>query len=155
MTDSSSFVVERVVTIAAPADRLRSLIDDFHKWRDWSPWEDLDPDLERAYSGPDAGPGAHYDWEGNRKAGAGAMTVTASEPGRVVIDLAFRKPFKNRNEVTFLLTADAGATVVTWRMTGKKNWLLRLFGFVITMDRVVGRDFEKGLARLKTRAEAD
>jgi len=154
MTDSSSFVVERAITIAAPEGEVRSRIENLHKWRDWSPWEDADPDVKRTYSGPDAGAGAHYDWEGNRKAGAGAMTVTASEPGRVAVDLAFRKPFKNRNEVTFLLIPSGDATAVTWRMTGRKNLLLRLFGFVISMDRVVGGDFEKGLTRLKAVTES-
>lgn len=153
MTDARSFVVERTTTIAAPQAELRAVIENLHKWRDWSPWEDLDPDLKRTYSGPDAGVGAHYDWEGNRRAGAGSMTVIASDPDRVAIDLAFRKPFKNRNEVTFLLTPNADATEVVWRMTGRKNWFLTLFGFAFNMDRVVGKDFEKGLAQLKTDIE--
>ncbi|MEU1952856.1 SRPBCC family protein [Nocardia rhamnosiphila] len=154
MSDSSTYLVERATRIAAPEPRIRALIDDFHHWRDWSPWEDADPDLRRTYSGPGSGVGARYDWEGNRKAGAGTMTITASEPGRVGIDLAFRKPFESRNEVTFLLVASGETTEVTWRMTGRKNLFFKVVGFLFPMDRFIGPDFEKGLVRLKGRAEA-
>lgn len=153
MTDT--FVIERATTIAAPETVLRPLIDDFRRWRDWSPWEDADPELRRLYSGPETGAGAHYDWEGNRKAGAGSMTVITSEPGRVTIDLEFQKPFKNRNDVAFLLEPAGAGTTVTWRMSGTKNLFLKLFGFLFPMEKFVGPDFEKGLARLKALAEGN
>jgi polyketide cyclase/dehydrase/lipid transport protein len=148
------FEVIRNATIAAPRERVHALIDDFHEWRKWSPWEDMDPDLRRDYGGPDAGPGASYAWEGNRKAGKGSMEITGSSPERVDVRLAFEKPWKATNHVSFEL-ADTGEarTGVTWRMTGTTTGLLAIFGKLFSMDRMVGKDFEKGLARLKAVSE--
>ncbi|RMI34862.1 SRPBCC family protein [Nocardia stercoris] len=153
MTDSSSFVVERSVTIAAPESRIRPLVENFHSWRDWSPWEDLDPAMQRTYSGPDSGVGARYAWEGNRKAGAGAMTITGTEPGRVDIDLNFRKPFKADNKVEFRFTPADSGTTVSWSMSGRKNLLMRVLAPIFDTDKVVGKDYERGLAGLKRLAE--
>jgi Polyketide cyclase / dehydrase and lipid transport len=149
------FEVVRSTTVAAPQGRVHGLIDDFREWRSWSPWEDVDPDLEREYSGPESGPGARYAWEGNRKAGKGSMEIVESTPDRVGLRLEFEKPWKATNDVAFELTPSGGdATTVTWRMTGTQKGFAALFGKVISMDRMVGKDFEKGLARLKTRAES-
>jgi uncharacterized protein YndB with AHSA1/START domain len=149
------FEVVRTKTIAAPPERLHALIDDFHQWRQWSPWEDLDPDLKREYSGAESGVGARYAWEGNRKAGKGNMEIVEVRPERVGVRLTFEKPWKATNQVDFdLAPSGDGATDVAWRMTGTTKGVAALFGKVFSMDRMVGKDFEKGLDRLKARAEA-
>ncbi|MGB6069808.1 MAG: SRPBCC family protein [Rhodococcus sp. (in: high G+C Gram-positive bacteria)] len=147
-------LVERSAVVRADAATVHALIDDFHQWVKWSPYEGVDPDLKRTYTGPDAGVGASYSWSGNRKAGAGTMIITESTPERrIVLDLAFTKPFKNRNVTTFLLEPVADGTRVTWRMSGKQNKLFALIGKVFSMDKLVGPDFEKGLRQLATVAE--
>jgi hypothetical protein len=151
----SSFEVTRSTTIQADPARVHGLIDDFHRWTAWSPWEELDPDLQRTYTGPDSGVGAHYAWKGNRKAGEGSMEITGSAPDRIEIELAFLKPMRNTQLVEFVLTPTNGGTDVTWRMNGQHEGLaMNLLSKVVSMDRLVGKDFEKGLARLKAAAEA-
>lgn len=151
----AEFEVVRSTTIAADPARIHGLINDFHEWTAWSPWEELDPDLSRDYSGPDSGVGARYAWQGNRKAGQGSMEITGSTPERIDIRLLFLKPWKADNHVDFTLTpvGDAG-TEVTWRMTGENKGLAGLFSKVFSMDRLIGKDFDKGLARLKAAAES-
>ena len=148
-----SYSVERTVNVKAPASRVHGLVNDFHHWTGWSPWEDLDADLERSYTGPDEGIGAHYAWSGNRKAGAGSMEITGSSPEEIVIALAFLKPFKSTSTTLFELASEGEATNVTWRMTGEHAGLMAVFGRFMNMDKLVGPDFEKGLARLKAAAE--
>ena len=151
----AGYSVERSTTVNAPATRVHELVDDFHHWTRWSPWEDLDPALERAYSGPDRGVGAHYAWSGNKKAGAGDMTITADTPQQVDIALNFLKPFPARNRIELvLIPAGDAATAVEWRLHGELSGVIRLFSVVKSMDSLVGPDFEKGLARLKRVAEA-
>lgn len=150
----AEFEVVRSATIAAPPERIHALLDDFRRWREWSPWEDLDPALRRDYSDPPSGVGARYAWEGNRKAGKGSMEIVESSPRRVGIALVFEKPWKAANDVVFeLAPAGEDRTEVTWRMTGTNRGLAALFARVMPMDRMVGRDFEKGLARLRAAAE--
>jgi hypothetical protein len=148
-----SYTVERSITINAPAPRVHGLVDDFHHWTEWSPWEDLDPELQRTYSGPDRGVGAHYAWTGNRKAGVGSMEITSSTPAEIVIALAFLKPFKSTSTTLFELAETGEQTAVTWRMTGEQTGLMAVFGRFMNMDKLIGPDFEKGLARLKAAAE--
>ncbi len=151
----ADFEVVRSATIAAPQEKVHGLINDFRNWRAWSPWEDLDPALQRDYSGPESGVGARYAWEGNRKAGSGNMQITGSTPERVEVRLTFEKPWSATNRVAFELTPAAGdGTGVTWRMTGAHKGVAGVIGRVIGMDRLVGKDFEKGLARMKAAAEA-
>ena len=151
----ADFEVVRSTSIAAPAERIHALIDDFHAWRSWSPWEDLDPALRREYGGPESGVGARYAWEGNRKAGKGNMEIVGSAPERIDVRLTFEKPFKAVNDVAFTLApAGDGETEVAWRMTGTQRGFAALFGKVFSMDRMVGKDFEKGLARMKATAES-
>jgi hypothetical protein len=149
----SRFEISRSTTIAATPARVHALVYDFHEWTAWSPWEDVDPDLRRTYSGPDSGVGAHYAWAGNRKAGEGSMEITSSTPDAIGIKLAFLKPWTATNDVVFTFTPAGDATEVTWRMTGESKGLAALFAKVFSMDRMVGKDFEKGLARLKAVAE--
>jgi hypothetical protein len=151
----AEFEVVRQIVIAAEPARIHGLINDFHEWIAWSPWEDLDPEIRRMYSGPDAGVGARYAWEGNRRAGRGTMEITSSTEQEIRITLDFEKPFKSTNNVVFTLTPEeSGGTRVVWRMSGEQRGLMALMGKVISMDSLVGKDFEKGLGRLRVAAEA-
>lgn len=150
----STFDISRSTTIAADPALVHRLVNDFHEWPQWSPWEGIDPAMERTYSGADAGVGAHYAWRGNRKAGEGSMEITGSTPERVDFTIAFLKPFKATNYTSFALTPDNGGTHVVWSMTGEQKGLAALFGKIVSMDKLVGKDFEKGLAQLKAAAEA-
>lgn len=148
--------VIRTTTIDASPERVQALLTDFHEWASWSPWEDVDPDMQRTYSGPARGVGAHYAWEGDRKAGKGTMTITRDEPLDVGLDLHFDKPFPADNTITFTLTPGrpgGGSTAVQWAMDGELSPLMRVFSVVKSMDSLVGPDFERGLARLKQAAE--
>lgn len=149
------YEVVRDTTIAAGRERVHGLIHDFHAWRVWSPWEDVDPDLKRDYSGAESGVGAKYAWEGNRKAGKGNMEIVSSAPERIEVRLEFEKPFKAVSQVAFELASSGdAATDVTWRMRGTTKGFAALFSTFVPMDRLVGKDFEKGLARMKAAAEA-
>lgn len=146
--------MSRSTTVDAPTDRVHGLLDDFREWRQWSPWEGLDPHLERTYSGPPSGVGSRYHWSGNRKAGEGEMEVVESTPSRVAVDLRFLKPFKARNLTTFELEqAGGGLTRVVWTMSGRRNPVMALAGRLF-FDRAVARDFDRGLASLKAAAES-
>ncbi len=150
----STYTVVRSARIHASSESLYRLIADFHRWTEWSPWEGLDPDLQRTYSGPHSGRGTKYAWSGNRKAGEGRMEIIgAAEPSEVSIALEFLKPFKSASTTTFSLEPDEEATGVTWTMTGPKTPMLRLMGIFTSMDKMIGPDFEKGLEQLKTIAE--
>lgn len=140
--------------MAAPPDVVRERIVDLHRWQAWSPWEGLDPALRRTYGGAASGVGAWYAWEGNRKAGTGRMEIIGAEPGAIHIDLRFLKPFRSHSTTEFELEADDNGTLVTWRLTGPNTVMTRVMGVFTSMDRVLGPDFEKGLARLKADAES-
>ena len=115
---ADTYTVERTTTINAPAEEIYAQIVDFHNWRNWSPWDDVDPDMQRSYSGPDSGAGAWYSWSGNRKAGEGTMEIIdAVEPSSVHIALEFLKPFKSSSATTFNLEPKGETTEVTWTMT--------------------------------------
>jgi uncharacterized protein YndB with AHSA1/START domain len=149
-----TYTVERSATIAAPPQRVYEQIVDFHNWTSWSPWEDVDPELKRTYSGAEAGTGAVYAWSGNRKAGQGRMEIVeAVEPSRVRIDLAFEKPWKAHSDTSFTIEPEGSGSRVVWSMTGKKTLMTKAMGIFTSMDKMLGPDFEKGLARLKTTAE--
>ena len=148
---SSTYAVERSATIAAEPRQIYGQLVDFHQWMSWSPWEDLDPNQERTFSGAESGPGAKYAWSGNRKAGRGRMEITsAQDPTEVRIALDFEKPFKSSNTIEFFLTPEgSGRTRVRWVMTGPKTLATKVMGLFSSMDKMIGPDFEKGLARLK------
>ncbi|WP_151525270.1 SRPBCC family protein [Serinicoccus kebangsaanensis] len=144
--------VSRTIRIEAPPERIFTELVDFRRWRDWSPWEGVDPEMNRSYTGPKSGVGSGYTWDGNKAAGAGSMSITGAErPRRVDIDLRFDKPFPADNDIRFDLDAEDGgaATMVTWTMSGEHTGLMRVLGRVMSMDKLVGKDFEKGLAQLK------
>jgi hypothetical protein len=148
----ADFTLSRSTRVQADAARIHALLDDFREWQKWSPWEGLDPDLRRDYSGPDHGVGSTYHWSGNKKAGEGEMTITDSAPTSVVVDLRFLKPFKATNITTFDLRPSGDATDVTWTMTGQRSAVMSLMGKLF-FDKAIGADFEKGLASLKQEAE--
>jgi uncharacterized protein YndB with AHSA1/START domain len=151
----NEFEVVREATIPAPPATVFGLLADFHRWPEWSPWEELDPDMQRTHSGAPSGVGAVYEWDGNRKAGKGRMGITSADAAsRVQIALQFLKPFKSNNTATFELVERDGGTHVTWRMVGPKTLMTRVMGVFMSMDKMVGRDFEKGLARLADAAKA-
>lgn len=153
---TSTYTVERSATIAAEPQRIFDQIVDFRKWMTWSPWEGLDPNQQRTFSGAESGPGATYAWSGNRKAGRGRMEITSAQPpSEVRIALEFEKPFKSSNTIEFFLIPEgSGRTRVRWVMTGPKTLATKVMGLFSSMDKMVGPDFEKGLARLKDAVEA-
>ncbi|MFA5883271.1 MAG: SRPBCC family protein [Acidimicrobiia bacterium] len=151
---ADTYVVEREQRIEGPPAAVFERIVDFRRWQSWSPWEETDPGLWRGYSGAPSGVGALYEWAGNRKAGAGRMTITAVQPDEsVTIDLQFLKPFKSKGTVVLTLRPEGTATVVRWTMTGRQTLMIRFFGIFMSMDKIIGPDFEKGLARLKADVE--
>lgn len=149
--------VTRTVT-DAPAATILALLTVFHEWTRWSPWEDIDPDMQRSDDGPERGVGAGYAREGDKKAGKGMMRITGVSEDRVDVDLHFDKPFPADNTIEFGVVEQAPErTTVTWTMHGELNLFLRLFGIFTSMDSMdsmVGPDFEKGLRQLKAAAEA-
>ncbi|WP_323791793.1 SRPBCC family protein [Nocardioides sp.] len=149
-----TFLVSRSTSVDADPALVHAFVNNFHEWKAWSPWEDVDPDMERIYSGAPSGVGAHYAWLGDRKAGQGTMEIVASSPERIEVALSFVKPFKASNDVVFRIEPGNGGTEVTWEMSGEQKGLMALVGKVYSMDRLVGKDFERGLARLKVAAEA-
>jgi uncharacterized protein YndB with AHSA1/START domain len=151
---SSTYTVERSVTIDAPPPAVYEQIADFRGWAAWSPWEGLDPDMARTYSGAEVGTGAVYAWSGNRKAGTGRMTIVeATRPSRVHIDLVFEKPWKARNDTVFTIRPEGTGSRVTWTMSGRRTAATRVMGLVRSMDAMLGPDFERGLERLKAATE--
>lgn len=154
-TRPDSFVVTRTAVIDAPPETLEGMVSDFHQWAAWSPWEKLDPGMTRTYGGPASGVGATYAWVGNDKVGSGSMEIETVTAGReVVFGLHFLKPFKADNTGRFVFEPQgAGATKVTWSMSGKNPYIAKLMGLVFNMDQVIGKDFEKGLADMKVAAE--
>lgn len=153
----SDFRVARTMKIAAPASAIFPHINDLHRWEPWSPWEKLDPALTRTYSGAEQGIGASYAWSGNNKVGEGRMTIVDSRPHEHIrMQLEFVRPFKATNMVEFVFRpADDGQAAVTWNMTGNNNFMGKAFSLVMNMDKMIGRDFEKGLAQLKAVVEGE
>jgi hypothetical protein len=153
-TRPDSFHVERSLAIKAPPEKIFPLLADFHKWPSWSPFEKLDPAMARNLSGADSGKGAVYEWSGNGKAGAGRMEITdATAPASETIKLDFTKPFATSNTVTFTLKPDGDSTNVTWAMDGPSPYIAKIMGIFVSMDAMIGKDFESGLANLKAQAE--
>jgi uncharacterized protein YndB with AHSA1/START domain len=154
----SSYHVERSTVIAAPPARIMPFLVDFHHFKDWSPWEKLDPKMTTSFSGALSGPGAVYEWQGNSKAGAGRMEILSATPTEVVEKLDFLKPFKSSNTVTYTLDPESPAstnpaTRVTWAMSGPAQFATRVMIVFSPMDKMIGPDFDRGLASLKAAAE--
>jgi Polyketide cyclase / dehydrase and lipid transport len=152
-TRPDSFSVERRILIKAPAEKIQPLVADFHRWADWSPWEKLDPAMKRTFSGPQAGVGAIYGWQGNGEVGSGRMEVKSATPDRLSIQLDFIEPFEGHNTADFVFAPQEGGTEVRWLMYGPATYITKLMGVFVSMDSMIGKDFEKGLAQLKAVAE--
>ncbi len=155
-TRPAEFRIARSITIKAPAAKVFAQVNDLHLWKAWSPWARLDPHMKETHQGPPSGVGAKYHWLGNKKVGEGRMTITQSRPPElVVIQLQFIKPFAATNTTEFKFqTQNPHETNVMWVMTGRNNFMAKAFCMFMNMDKLVGGDFDKGLAALKTVAEA-
>jgi uncharacterized protein YndB with AHSA1/START domain len=154
-TRPDRFRTERSLEIAAPPEKIFPLIDDLRRWRDWSPYEKKDPAMQRTLSGPPAGVGAQYEWKGNKEVGQGRMEIVESRPSHLIsIQLDFISPFEAHNIAEFTLAPAGNGTRVTWALSGPSPYLSKLIGLFMNMDRMIGTDFEAGLASLKTLAES-
>ncbi|WP_332854837.1 SRPBCC family protein [Duganella sp. S19_KUP01_CR8] len=148
-----SFRVQRTIAIKAPAEKILPLISDFHNWTSWSPWEKLDPAMKRTFSGAPKDQGAIYAWEGDDKVGAGRMEITGQAPTKVDIKLDFLKPFESHCQTEFVLETKGELTTVSWTMSGPSDFMTKLMGLAVSMDTMIGKDFEAGLANMKAVAE--
>ena len=154
-TRPADFRITRSATIAAPPAVVFAQVNDFHLWDAWSPWAKLDPAMKQTHEGAPAGTGAIYSWAGNKDVGEGRMTLTESRaPELVRIKLEFLKPFPAVNTTEFSFKPEGTQTAVTWSMSGTNGFMAKAFCMFMNMDKMVGGDFEKGLAQLKTVAEA-
>lgn len=153
-TKPDAFRVQRATSIKAPPEKVFALINDFHKWAGWSPWEKLDPEMKRTHSGAAEGKGAVYAWEGNSKVGAGRMEIKESSPSsKIVIKLDFIKPFEGHNTAEYTLETKGDSTDVTWAMYGPAPFISKVMQVFVSMDSMIGKDFETGLANMKSIAE--
>ncbi|MBI5380707.1 MAG: SRPBCC family protein [Opitutae bacterium] len=151
----SAYRVARSVTIAAPAATVFAQVNDLHRWAAWSPWEKLDPAMHRTLEGAPDGVGASYAWRGNKEVGAGRMTIVESRPAELIrIKLEFFEPMASICTTEFVFAPTGGQTAVTWTMTGTNNFLGKAFCLFMDMDKMVGSDFARGLAELKSVSEA-
>jgi len=147
--------VQRATTVKAPPEKIFPLINDFHQWGTWSPYETKDPAMKRSYGGAASGKGAIYGWEGNNNVGCGRMEIIdAAAPSKIVIKLDFLKPFEGHNTAEFTMLPQGDATYLTWAMHGPGPFMSKLIQVFINMDNMIGKDFETGLANLKRLTEA-
>ncbi|HWA75014.1 MAG TPA: SRPBCC family protein [Polyangiaceae bacterium] len=153
-TRPPTFHVERSQVVDAPPAVVFAQVSDFHAWSAWSPWEKLDPAMKRSYEGAASGRGAQYAWVGNSQVGEGRMTIEqANPPARLVIRLEFLKPFEATNTATFSFVPEGSLTKVTWAMDGKNTFIGKAMSLFVSMDKMIGGDFERGLGALKTVSE--
>ncbi len=154
-TQPDDFKVERSISINAPVDIVFNQINDFHNWQAWSPWAKLDPQAKNTHEGAPAGNGAMFSWDGNKDVGAGKMTIVESNPHSIIrIKLDFEKPMKSTSDTVFNFQHQNDNTVVTWTMTGKNSFIGRLMCLFMSMDKMVGGQFERGLLDIKAISEA-
>jgi uncharacterized protein YndB with AHSA1/START domain len=153
-TRPDSFRVERSISIKAEPAKVYALLNDFHQFPNWSPWQNLDPAMKVTYSGAPSGQGAIYEWSGNDAVGAGRMEILKSVPDTsVTVKLDFLKPFEGHNTTEYTLGSNAGSTTMTWAMFGPSPYISKVMGVFVSMDSMIGKDFERGLANLKAVAE--
>jgi Polyketide cyclase / dehydrase and lipid transport len=150
----STFSLNRSININATPEKIFPHLNDFKNWGEWSPWDKIDPDLKRNFSGPASGKGAQYSWVGNKKVGEGNMEITRSVPlSNIELNLNFLKPFKASNVTEFKVTPNGNTTNVNWEMRGPLNLFMKIMHMFMNMDKMVGKDFEKGLTNLKSIVE--
>jgi len=153
-TRPDTFRIQRATNITALPEKIFPLINDFHQWEPWSPWEKVDPALTRTYSGAASGKGAIYEWNGNKNIGQGHMEIIESSPAsKIVLKIDFIKPFEAHNTVEFTLVAKGDSTTVTQAMYGPSPYISKLMGIFCSMEKIVGPKYEEGLANLKAIAE--
>jgi len=151
----AEYRVVRSATVSAPASTVFGQVNDFHNWEAWSPWAKRDPAAKNSFEGPSAGTGAAFKWAGNKEVGEGRMTITESRPSDLIrIKLEFIKPFASTASTEFAFKSEGNQTTVTWSMAGQKNFVSKAFCLFMNMDKMVGGDFEKGLASLKAVSQA-
>ena len=154
-TRPDTFEVSRSAVMKAPPQRVYDIVNDFHNFPQWSPWQHLDPKMQQTFSGPQAGVGSSIAWSGNDKAGQGSMKITeAQAPSKIAMQLDFIKPFASTNTVDFAFAPEADGTRVTWTMRGRVPFGMKVMSVFMPMDRMIGPDFERGLANLGKVAEA-
>ena len=150
----SEFRVTRTATIAAPAPAVFAQVNDLHHWEAWSPWGKIDPAMKETFAGPPAGIGAIYTWSGNKEVGEGRMTITQSRPSELIqLDLEFVRPFAGTCAVEFDFKPQGDQTAVTWTMAGKNNFMAKAVGLFMDCDKLIGGQFEQGLAQMKSVVE--
>jgi hypothetical protein len=155
-TRPATFHVERSLAIAAPSEAVFAVVNDMHRFHEWSPWQKLDPTMKITYDGPSSGVGASYSWVGNKDVGEGRMTITdATPPGSVTQKLEFLKPFESTCAVRYTIASDGQGSRVTWGIDGNNNYMSKVMSLFVSMDSMMGKDFESGLANLKQLAEAE
>ena len=152
-TKSDSFRIERSTTIKAPPEKISAYLTDFKQWAAWSPWEEKDPAMKRTFSGAASGKGAVYGWEGNKNVGTGRMEILDVQPQKVTVKLDFLAPFEAHNTAEYTMQPEGDSTKLTWAMFGPANYMSKVMTTVMSMEKMVGPDFEAGLAKLKTAAE--
>lgn len=153
-TRPDDFRIERSTSIKAPPERIFSLLNSFHQWEIWSPWEKVDPQIKRTYSGAESGRGATYAWQGNRNIGEGRMEIIESIPNsKLLIKIDFLKPFEAHNTIEFTMEPQGESTRVTHAMFGRSPFISKVMGLFCSMERMVGPKFEEGLASIKGMAE--
>lgn len=149
-----TFRIQRRASITTPPDKVFALINDFHNWGKWSPWENMDPEMKRTHSGATAGKGAIYEWAGNKKVGRGRMEIIESSPSsRIMIQIDFIEPFERHNMTEITLKAERDSTNITWAMYGESPYIAKLMGLFFNIDNMIGKDFETGLSNMKSVAE--
>lgn len=153
-TRPDTFEVQRSASIAAPADKIYPLINDMRQFNTWNPYNQKDPNMQGTYRGPGAGPGAVFEFQGNKDVGKGSISIVeTAAPAKVTMKLDMIEPFEGHNMVEFRLAPKGNTTEVTWAMHGPSPFMAKLAGIFFNMDKMIGRDFETGLQNLKTRAE--
>jgi len=153
-TKPDTFRVQRAASIKASPEKVFALINDFKRWDAWSPWEKKDPAMKRTWGAVTSGKGAKYGWDGNSEVGQGSMEITESvPPSRITLKLDFVKPFEGHNIVEFTLEPKGDVTNITWAMQGPAPFITKVIQVFCDMDSMVGKDFETGLANMKTVAE--
>lgn len=152
---AADFRITRSATFAAPAAAVFAQVNDLHKWEAWSPWAKRDPQMKQTYDGTPAGVGAITAWVGNQEVGEGRMTITESRADEMIrIKLEFFKPFTANNTAEFEFKPEGNQTTVAWSMSGRNNFMAKAVGLFMNMDKMIGGDFEKGLANMKAVIEA-
>ncbi|RKG83611.1 polyketide cyclase [Corallococcus sp. CA049B] len=155
-TRPDTYTVTRTTTVPGAPDVAFGLVNDFHQWNQWSPWDNLDPNMKKTFGGAESGVGATYGWVGNNDVGEGRMTILeATADASVRIKLEFVKPFEDSSITTFTFKPASDGTTVTWTMAGEHTFVSKAMCLFMDMDQMIGKDFEKGLASMKTAAQAE